>query len=201
MIMKLFYSRGACSLVVRIVLNELNLPFEDMAVDLKTKQTADGENFFAINAKGVVPVVQLNTGEIITENQVILQYLTDTTSNQKLLAPVGDLKRYHTLEWLNFISTELHKLIGSLFHPEAIKAEMTLPMIAKRLDMVNKHLENSPYLMGEAFTLPDAYLFVVLRWTYFLKIDLSPYPHINKFMELIHTRPSVVKSLEQEKLH
>lgn len=201
MTMKLFYSKGACSLVVRIILNELKLPFEEMAVDLKTKKTADGENYFTINAKGVVPVIQLNNGEILTENQVILQYLTDTTSDQKLLAPVKELKRYHTLEWLNFISTELHKLIGSLFHPEAIKTEITLPMISMRLDIVNKRLENGPYLMGEEFTLPDAYLFVVMRWAHFLKIDLSPYPHLNALIELLYKRPSIVKSLEQEKLH
>lgn len=200
--MKFYYCKSACSLAVRIILNELHFKYEEVEVDLRAKKTLSGEDFWAINPKGAVPVISLDNGEIITENQVILQYLADVSNGQKLLAPVGDLKRYHTLEWLNYVATEMHKTIGTLFNPaitEEIKNAIYLPAISAKLKFLNEHLSKNNYLMGEHFTLPDAYLFVILRWTYYFKIDLSPYKHIEQFMHRLGERPSVQESLKQEK--
>lgn len=201
--MKFYYCKSACSLTVRIILNELKCSFEAIEVDLKNKKTKLGHDFWAINHKGAVPALMLDNGEVLTENQVILLYLADTTKGQTLLAPVGDMRRYHTLEWLNFVATELHKSIGMLFNPaltEEIKSTVYLPMIAYKLKFVNERLAKGPYLMGEEFTLPDAYLFVIMRWAYHFKIDLSSFPHIEHFMKHAIKRPSIANSLAQEEL-
>ncbi|MBL7479386.1 glutathione transferase GstA [Legionella bononiensis] len=199
--MKLYYYKGACSLVVRIIMNEMGLEFQDEEVDLRTKKTASGENFLTINSKGAVPVLGLDNGDVITENQVILQYLTDITPGQELLAPVGDFKRYHTLEWLNYVSTELHKTLGMFFVPmvtEEFKSKVLIPMAMYKLGHVEKHLSHNTYLMGDHYTLPDAYLFVILMWANSFKLDFSGFPHLTKYMEYIQSRPAVIKSLKQE---
>lgn len=201
--MKLYYYKAACSLVVRIIMNEMGIDFQDEEVDLRAKKTAGGENYLTINPKGAVPALGLDNGDVLTENQVILQYLADTTPDQKLLAPVGDLKRYHTLEWLNFISTELHKSVGLFFVPtvtEEFKTKVLTPMIMMKFGHIDKRLAKGPYLMGDHFTLPDAYLFVIVMWTHHFKLDLSAYTHLGKFMDNLQSRPSVIKSLKQEGL-
>ncbi|MFJ1268052.1 glutathione transferase GstA [Legionella lytica] len=201
--MKFYYCKSACSLAVRIILNELDFSYQDVEVDLKAKKTKNDEDFWAINPKGAVPAIMLDNGQVLTENQVILQYLADTAKEQKVLAPIGDLKRYHTLEWLNYVATELHKSIGMFFNPaltEEMKKDIYMPMIQAKLKFVNEHLGKSTYLMGEQFTLPDAYLFVILRWAYYFKMDLSAVPHIEKFMQHLKTRPSVAKALQQEQV-
>lgn len=199
--MKFYYCKSACSLAVRIILNELEFTYQDIEVDLKTKKTKTDENFLDINAKGAVPALVLDNGELLTENQVILQYLADTAKEQKILAPIGEMKRYHTLEWLNYIATELHKSVGMFFNPalsEETKNTIYMPMIQAKLKFVNQHLAENSYLMGEYFTLPDAYLFVVLRWTKYFKFDLSAYSHIEKYMHHLMARPSITKALQQE---
>lgn len=200
--MKLFYCKGSCSLVVRIVLNELGVQFEEEAVDLYAKKTASGEDYWIINPKGAVPAILLESGELLTENQVLLQYLADSTPGQKMLAPLGELRRYQTLEWLNYISTELHKSLGMMFNPncnDAVKS-MLIPMISARFKTLNSRLAKGPFLMGEQFSLPDAYLFVMVRWAHYFKIDLSAFNHLNTYIDHLHSRPSVKKSLEQEGL-
>lgn len=201
--MKLYYTSGACSLVVRIVLNELGCDFFDEAVDLKTKLTASGTNFRDINPKGSVPAIALDNGHILTENQVILQYLVDISTGQKLLAPVGDMKRYHTLELMNYISTEVHKSIGYFFNPqisEDMKSKVLIPAILARFAFLDERLVKGPYLMGDHISLPDAYLYVMLRWAHYLKFELTPYKHLHQFFETMQARPAVKKSLIQEKL-
>lgn len=201
--MKFYYCRSACSLVVRIILNELKRPYEEIEVDLRAKKTKSGQDFLTINPKGAVPAIALDSGEVLTENQVILQYLADTTPAQKLLAPVGELRRYRTLEWLNYVATELHKTIGMFFNPaltDELKSKVYMPLITKKLNFLNEHLAEKTYLMGEEFTLPDAYLFVILRWTYHFKIDLSAYSSIELFMRHMAMRPAVVDALQQEEL-
>ena len=201
--MKLYFTQSACSLVVRIILNELKLNFQDEAVDLKIKKTASGEDFWSINPKGSVPALCLDNGEILTENQVILQYLADSTPNQSVLAPVGDMKRYRTLEWLNYIATELHKSLGFFFNP-AIPQEvksMLAPLIMKKFKFIDGDLAKGRYLMGEKFTLPDAYLFVMVRWAHYFKMDLSSYPSLMSYIEQLQTYPAISKSLEQEHLN
>ena len=200
--MKLYYTKSACSLAVRIVLNELNIAFQDEEVDLKAKKTKSEENYLLINPKGAVPALRVDTGDLITENQVILQYLADTTPGQKLLAPLGDIKRYHTLEWLNYIATELHKTMGIFFNPTLAEETKStfMSMVKVRLNFINEQLAKSPYLMGDQFTLPDAYLFVIVRWSHYFKMDLSEYTHLSQFMKTVAERPSVVTSLQQEQL-
>lgn len=201
--MKLFYATAACSLVVRITLNELELSFQDEAVDLRVKDTETGKNYLEINPKGAVPALLLDNGELLTENQVILQYLADSTPGQKVLAQVGDLKRYHTLEWLNYISTELHKTLGLFFKPALsadMKNKLLIPAIKSRFTMINTRLEKGTYLMGDQWTLPDAYLYVMVRWAVAFKLDLSSFTHLNQYIERLNTRPSVLKSLKQEGL-
>ncbi|KTD40985.1 glutathione transferase GstA [Legionella parisiensis] len=200
--MKLYYTKSACSLAVRIVLNELGLNFQDEEVDLQAKKTRSDENYLSINPKGAVPALCLDNGDILTENQVILQYLADTTPGQKLLPSVGDLTRYHTLEWLNYVATELHKTAGMFFYPNLNDETKSIFMsiINVKLKHVNERLASGPYLMGKEFTLPDAYLFVIIRWTHYFKMDLSAYKHIEKFMSIVAERPAIVTSLQQEKL-
>lgn len=197
---KLYYTPSSCSLVVRITLNALNIDFQEEAVDLRNKKTADGSDYWAINSKGSVPAIALNNGEVLTENQVILQYLADTTPGQKLLAPVGDMKRYRTLEWLNYMATELHKSIGMFFNPiiaDEVKAKMT-PLIMKKFAYIDQHLTKNQFLMGEQFTLPDAYLFVMLRWAHYFKMDCSSFKNITHYFERLQGYPAIVKSLAQE---
>ncbi len=201
--MKLYYYRGACSLVVRIILNELGMKFEDESVDLRAKKTKAGADFLEINPKGTVPVLELDNGVFLTEVQVILQYLTDNAANQTLLPPVGELSRYQTLEWMNYISTELHKTVGFLYNPalpENFKESILIPMIMLRVAFINAHVAKSTYLMGDVFTLPDAYLYVILRWAHFFKLDLTPYTQLNHYFDRINTRVSVVAACKQEHL-
>lgn len=201
--MKLFYTRGACSLVVRIILNEIGLPFEQESVDLRAKKTESGKDYLAINTKGAVPSLILDNGDTLTENQVILQYLADNQGDHKLLPAVGDFARYRELEWLNYISTELHKTLGSCFNPgfpDEIKTNVLLPLAMQRFAFINTHLGQQPYLSGKDFTLPDAYLFVMVRWAYFFKMDMSKLPHLQAYIEKLNQRPSVKLSLEQEGL-
>ncbi|WP_454781070.1 glutathione transferase GstA [Legionella sp. WA2022007384] len=200
--MKLYYAKSACSLAVRIVLNELGRNFQDEEVDLKAKKTKSDENYLSINPKGAVPALRLDNGDLLTENQVILQYLADITPGQTLLPSVGDLKRYHTLEWLNFVATELHKTLGMFFNPNLNEEtkNMFMSVINTKLKFVNEHLAKGPYLMGKDFTLPDVYLFVILRWTHYFKMDLSAYKHVEQFIKVVAERPAVVTSLQQEQL-
>lgn len=200
--MKLYYSPGACSLVVRIILNELGVGFQDEEVDLRNKKTASGANFWEVNPKGAVPALVMDDGGVLTENQVILQYLCDSTAGQTMLPSVGNLTRYRTLEWLNYISTELHKTVGMFFNPnvsEEMKAKILIPIAMARFKFVNEQLSKGPYIMGQQFGLPDVYLFVVTRWTYYFKLDLSEFTHLQAFMDRMSARPAVIESLKQEK--
>lgn len=201
--MILYFTPSACSLAPRIILNELGVKFEEKKVDLKEKKTADGANFLDINPKGAVPTLKINDHEILTENAAILQYLADSNNASQLLPKVGDIKRYHVIEFLNFVATEMHKSIGMLFNPnmtENIKQNLLLPLINKKFEFLNKHFKTNKYLLGDEFTLPDAYLFVILRWAYYFKLDLSSYENLVNYFEMMSTRQSVKKSLAEEGL-
>ncbi len=199
--MKLYYTKGACSLVVRIIINELNLDAEFESVDLHTKKTAIGRNFLDINPKGAVPALEINPKEILTENAVILQYLADHTKATQLLPPVGDFNRYHVLEWLNFIATDLHKGIGILFNPTItpeLRDTLFIPIIKSKMKVVNNHLQHHQYLAGNHFMLPDAYLFVMLQWTSYFKLDLKEYSHLMRYVKELQHRESIQNALKQE---
>lgn len=202
--MKLWYSRGACSLAVRIILNEMGIPVENEAVNLKTKQTDTGRDYWAINPKGSVPALQLENGEILTEGAVILQYLADHYQATHLLPPVDDFKRYRVLEWLNFIATDLHKSCSPLFNdkiPQTLKEQIFIPTLYNKLSYVAQQLQQQPYLCGKHFTLPDAYLFVILRWVVQgFKIDIQALPHLQNYIDDLKTRPSIVSALQQDNL-
>lgn len=201
--MKLYYSKGACSLAVRIIINELKMPSEFEAVDLKTKITETGADFLKINPKGEVPTLVLDNQNVLTENAVIQQYLVDVKARTDLLPAVGDFQRYRVLEWLNFITTDLHKGFGPLFNakvPEDLKNNLFKPNLRTKFELIEKHLEGKLYLLGENFTLPDAYLFVILRWFYHMKIELASATNLSRYFALLKTRPSIEQSLKQEGL-
>lgn len=201
--MKLFFARGACSMVVRIIINEIGLKCDYVSVDLKTKKTEDNKDYLAINPKGAVPALQLDNGQIITENLVIQQYLVDEYKANKLCPPVGDINRYQILSWSNYITTELHKSFGALFNPaitQELKDKIYIPAIKQKLEFVDKQLSKHSYLAGNHFTLPDAYLFVMLTWSANFKIDLTEYSHLPHYFQELHNRESIMKSLKEEGL-
>ncbi len=198
--MKLYYANGTCSLAVRIIINEIGLNSEFEAVDLKTKKTASGQDFFQINPKGSVPVIVTDDNEILTENSVIQQYLADTHHATQLLPALGNFKRYRILEWLNYISTELHKGCGPLFSPGIpleLKNDIFKPALKNKLSYVEKNLKNQ-FLLGEHFTLADAYLFVILSWLPHFKIDLNEWPQLSRYFTELQQRPTIKKSLTEE---
>ena len=201
--MKLYYAKGACSLAVRIVIHELGLKAEYIAVDLNSKKVEPNIDFFGINAKGSVPVLIIDANQTLTENAVILQYLADTYKGTQLLPPFSDFKRYRVLEMLNFICTDLHKGCGPLFNPkvcEKDKKEIFIPNIKKVLKILDKELAKNTYLTGDELTLPDPYLFVVLSWMPHLAVDLSEFSNIKRFQQEIKNRQSVQQSLKEEGL-
>ncbi|MDP1603837.1 MAG: glutathione transferase GstA [Legionella sp.] len=201
--MKLFYAKGACSLVVRIVINEIGLTSDFEAVNLKTKKTESGGDFLAVNSKGSVPVLKLDNGKILTENAIILQYLADTSHADNLLPNIGNFKRYQVLEWVNYCTTEMHKSFSSLFNPtipQEIKDSVFIPLIKSKLNYINNHLEHNKYLLGESFTLPDAYMFVMLMWASNFNLNLKDWEHVARYFADLKKRKSIEKSLKDEGL-
>lgn len=199
--MKLFYTKGACSLVVRIVINELGLNANYESVNLKTKKAESNKDFLKINPKGAVPTLELDNGEILTENAVILQFLADTAGAHQLLPALGNFKRYQVLEWINYIATEIHKSFAPLFNPtipQEFKNEVLLPAIKAKFKFLSNHLQQGQYLMGSDFMLPDAYLFVMLLWTSHFSIDLNEWPNLARYFNELKKRNSVEKSLNEE---
>lgn len=198
----LYYSKGACSQAPHIILHEAGLTHDSIKVDLKEKTLADGSDYLRINPKGAVPALKLDDGQILTENAVILQYIADHAGAFDLLPPPGDLQRYRVLEWVNFVATELHKAFGPLFNPAAgdQAKQLARDVIAKKLDYVEKQIGDGPYLMGERFTLGDAYLFVILGWTKPMQIDLGGWPRLAAFRERMMERESVREVLKFEGL-
>jgi glutathione S-transferase len=200
--MKLYYSPGACSLSPHIVVTEAGLPVELEKVDLGKHTTAGGKDFMTINPKGYVPTLQLDDGSVLTEGPAIVQYLADQKPGSGLAPANGSVERYHLQEWLNFIGTELHKNFGPLFNPatpDAVK-EISKTNIAKRLGYLNDQLANKQYLMGNNFTVADAYAFTIVNWTNFVKIDLKPYPNVAAYMQRVGARPKVQETLKSEGL-
>jgi glutathione S-transferase len=200
--MKLYYAPGACSLSPHIILRETNTPFTLVKVDLAAKKAEDGSDFFGVNPNGYVPALQLDDGTILTEGPAIVQYIADTAGATSLAPANGTLGRYKLQSWLNFISTELHKTFSPLFGtsmPESGKAVMK-EKLHERFAVIEKHLAKSPYVMGDSFTLPDAYLFTVLGWTRPLQLDMERYPHIRAYLERVAERPTVQAAMKAEGL-
>ena len=197
--MKLYLTPYACSLSPHIALREAGIPFDIEVVDLGTKKTKSGGSYTSVNPKGYVPALEIEGGQVLTEGPAIVQYIADQKPASKLAPPAGSFERYRLQEWLNFITSELHKSVGSLFAnpPEAWK-ETVKARVAGRFDMLSKSLQGKDYLMGSTFTVADAYLFVILSWTGHVGIDLSKWPVLTAYFERIKARPAVKAALDAE---
>ena len=200
--MKLFYKPGACSLSPHIVLEESGLPYESESVDLKTKVTASGADFYAINPKGYVPALLLDSGELLTEGPAIVQYLADQVPAKRLAPANGTLERYRLQSWLTFIGTELHKSFSPFFNPAAGDDWKTIARanLERRLAYTDAQLAGKSYLLGEDFTVADAYLFTVLSWAKFIKLDLAQWPNLAAYQARVAARPKVQAALKAEGL-
>jgi glutathione S-transferase len=200
--MKLYYSPGACSQAPHILLHEIGAAHDAARVDLKAKTLEDGSDYLAINAKGAVPALELDSGEVLTENAVILQYLGDRTNWPEVLPPLGDFRRYRVLEAVNFITTELHKRFGFLFNREATDEmkKLVTKELGNKLDYVNEKLGDGPFMFGEDLTLPDPYLFVITGWAEKMLGALDRWPNLKAFRARMMERPSVQQVLRLEGL-
>ena len=200
--MKLYYVPGACSLGPHIVAREAGLPLTLDRVNLADRTTESGGAFADVNPKGYVPALRMTSGEVLTEASAILQYLADQAPQAGLVPAAGSPERYKLLEWLGFISTEIHKGFGPLWSPatpDDVKAA-TKERLATRFAYLDKTLAAQPFLTGDAFTIADAYLFTVVNWTNFHSMDLSPFPHLRAFQNRVASRPKVQEALEAEGL-
>jgi glutathione S-transferase len=199
--MKLYFSPGACALHPQIALREAGLKFDLARVDVRAHKLPDGTDFYGINPKGYIPALELDDGSLLTEGAVIDQYVADKNPGAKLLPPVGSMERVRAQEWLHFIGTEIHKAFGPLFNPALSDAEKEAhkKKLGGRFDYVEKQLGSKPYLLGDTFTVADAYLFNMLRWTAFTGIDLAKWPHLAAFSARVEARPAVKAALEAEK--
>ena len=197
--MKLYFSPGACSLHPHITLREAGLSFDLVRVDLRAHKLHDGTDFYAINAKGYVPVLEFDDGTRLTEGAVIDQYIADRKPESKLIPPAGTMERYRALEWLNFIAAEIHKTFGPLFGNDEAAKVASRARLEKRFDFVAKTLESQPYLMGDTFTVADAYLYNMLRWTTSTGIDLGKWAALKAFFARVDARPAVQEALAAEK--
>ena len=200
--MKLYYSPGACSLAPHIVLNELGQPYDLEKVDLRAKKTETGADFTAVNGKGQVPTLEIGKGEVLTEVATILQYLADKAKESNLLPAFGSMDRYRAMETLNFVASELHKGIGGLFNPAMPEdgKKAIIARVGRSLGWLDKQLAGRPYLLGDSYSVADAYAFTVLGWARHVNVDLSPYAHIVAYLDRVGQRPAVQAALKKEGL-
>ncbi|AAM85534.1 glutathione S-transferase [Yersinia pestis biovar Microtus str. 91001] len=198
--MKLFYKPGACSLSPHIVLREAGLDFSIERVDLVTKKTETGADYLSINPKGQVPALVLDDGSLLTEGVAIVQYLADKVPDRHLIAPSGTLSRYHAIEWLNFIATELHKGFSPLFNPNTPDEYKTIvrERLDKQFSYVDSVLAEHDYLLGKKFSVADAYLFTVSRWANALNLQIKERSHLDQYMARVAERPAVKAALAAE---
>jgi glutathione S-transferase len=200
--MKLYYSNGACSLSPHIVAVEAGIPVTLVRANLKNKTAADGSDFTKINSKGTVPALQLDDGRVLTEGPAIVQYLADLKPEANLAPRFGTFERYQLMELLNYITSELHKAFSPLFSP-ATTPEMRATIVAqlgKKFDWLVSSLGAKQFLMGDTFTVADAYLFTILNWTNYVKLDLSQWPTLVDYQARIGARPKVKEALKAEGL-
>jgi glutathione S-transferase len=199
---KLYFSPGACSLSPHIVLRESGLPFELEQVNLQSKKLKSGGDFLEVNPKGQVPVLKLDNGDILTEGPAIVQYIADQKPESGLAPKAGTIERYHVQEWLNFITSELHKSFTPLFKPNtpAEYAQISKENLANRFGFLDKELGKRQYLTGDRFTVPDAYAFTVVGWSKYKDIDLARWPNLKGYMDRVAARPKVQEAMKAEGL-
>ncbi|WP_421355978.1 glutathione transferase GstA [Pseudocitrobacter faecalis] len=200
--MKLFYKPGACSLASHISLRESGLDFTLVGVDLQKKVTETGEDFLQTNPKGQVPTLQLDDNTVLTEGVAIMQYIADSVADRQLLAPVSSISRYKTLEWLNFIATELHKGFTPLFRPDTPEdyKPTARALLDKKMAYIDSELADCEWISGSRFTIADAYLFTVLRWAFAVKLEMDGYKNIAAYMTRVAARPAVAAAMAAEGL-
>ncbi|MGO2158086.1 MAG: glutathione transferase GstA, partial [Serratia proteamaculans] len=195
--MKLFYKAGACSLSPHIVLREAGLDFTAEKVDLALKKTESGADYLAINPKGQVPALLLDDGSLLTEGVAIVQYLADRVPDRGLIPAAGTLSRYHAIEWLNYIATELHKGFSPLFNPKTPDEYKTIARekLDKQFDYLDSVLAKQHFLLGNKFSVADAYLFTVMRWAIALQFDIKKRTQLSAYFDRVAARPAVDATL------
>ena len=206
--MKLYYSPGSCALAPHIVMAELNMVYELEAVNLKDKTCATGD-FYKINMKGSVPALKMDNGDILTEGAIISQYLADQKNEGTVLAKFGTADRFRTLEWMNFIATDIHKNFSPLFSADytykttevqnEVKAAFTKALTDK-FNFLAEKLGQNDYLTGNQFTIADAYLFTCLTWTKYVGMGLNNWANLNTFVKRVSERPAVMRAMKEEGL-
>lgn len=200
--MKLYFAPGACSLSPHIVLREAGLDFQAVKADLKGHKLDDGTDYYGVNPKGYVPLLELDNGERLSEGPAIVQYIADQVPAKNLAPANGTMARYRLQEWLNFITSELHKGIGAIFNPAFPEEAKTMSRTKAlgRLQWVDEQLEGKNYLMGDNFSVADAYLFTVANWTKPTGIDISGLKNLGAFMARMAARPAVQAAMKAEGL-
>jgi glutathione S-transferase len=200
--MKLYYSPGACSLASHIALREAGLPFEAVKVEGRGQKTAGGEDYSKVTAKGYVPALRLDDGSVLTEGTAILPYVADQNPGSSLAPTAGSMARYRLHESLGYINSELHAKFGPFFIPGTTDEQKAAAKtnLGRRFDFAQAELGNKPFLMGDTFTVADAYLFTVLGWCAFVGIDLGQWPGLKAYHGRIAGRPAVQAALRAEGL-
>ena len=200
--MKLFYAPGACSLSPHIALREAGIAFDMQKVSTKTKEMEGGGDYYKVNGKGYVPTLQLDDGQYLSEGPAIVQYIADQKPDSGLAPKAGSMERYRLQEWLNFITSEIHKSFSPLFRPDSTPEmkQSATDNLSKRFDWLATQLDGKDYLMGKQFTVADGYLFTVLNWTQFVNIDLGKWPVLAAYHARVQARPKVQEALKAEGL-
>ncbi len=200
--MKLYYLPGACSLASNIALRDAGLAFELVKVNRHTKKAADGLDYNEVNPKSYVPALTLDNGEVLTENVAVLQYIADRNPTARLAPAAGTMERYRLMEWLSFINSEIHKSFSPLFREDASEdtKEYSRRNLINRLDYLQQAVESRKFLMGEQYTVADAYLYTVLGWGQHVGVDLGKWPQLKRYWDGIAARPSVIEALKSEGL-
>jgi glutathione S-transferase len=197
--MKLYYMPSACSLSVQITLHELDMPYTKVLVD-NAKKLPDGSDYLAVNPRGQVPLLELDDGTRLSEGPVIAQYLVDLKPGSDLLPPAGTLDRYRELEWLNYLTSELHQRFYPIFKfggfPDDAKQTFRADL-DERLAFISEKLGDHDYLMVDTFTSADGYLFTMLRWTSFLKVDMARWPNLVAYRDRVAARPAVHEAMRE----
>jgi len=201
--MKLYFAPGACSLAPHIILREVNARFTLERVDVRSHKLGDGTDYYTINPRGSVPVLELDGGERLTEGPVICQYIAEQAGNTQLLPAAGTLPRYRVAEWQNYVTSELHKSFSPLFGSPALDEHgksAFAQRLQKKLGWVSEQLAGKQYLTGDTFTVADAYLFVVGNWSKVVKLDLEQAPNLTAFLARVAERPLVKEAMRAEGL-
>jgi glutathione S-transferase len=200
--MKLYYSPGACSLAVHIILQECGLPFSLERVDTATHKTEGGADFYSINPKGYVPLLQLDNGERLSEGPVIAQYICDKAGNTDLMPAAGSMARYRVMEWQGYLNSEVHQAFSPLFNPnlDAASKAIIVSRLQKKFSWISQQLRGKQFLSGDSFSAADAYLFVLSGWVPYLKIELPNTEELQGYLQRIAARPAVQKAMQSEGL-